>query len=221
MNMQVVFSKRAFNAIVTEVIDKNPLETGGIFIGYLLDNGIWVVVETIPPGIETINQQAYFEYDANFINYLANVIAQQYKGNLFVLGLWHRHPGSMDTFSSIDDETNNKFAQESQYGAISALVNCDSKMRLTVYHVDKQCNYTKMNWIVDDGYTIPENLLELRFNNVSELPILGRKTNVLKTSNNCETIHYNTSIVNNSTVSNSTEQTFENPATEKSDVKKR
>ena len=107
----IVFTKRAFNAIVTEAIDKHPLETGGIFIGYILDNGIWIVIETIPPGIDTINQRAYFEYDANFINYLSNVIAKQYKGNLQILGLWHRHPSSMDVFSSTDDGTNVNFAK--------------------------------------------------------------------------------------------------------------
>ena len=169
---QVVFTKRAFNAIVTETIDKNPLETGGIFIGYLLDNGIWVVVETIPPGIETTNQHAYFEYDTKFVNYVANVVAKQYKGNLSVLGLWHRHPGSMDVFSSTDDTTNIKFAKENKFGAISAIVNCDPNMRLTMYHVDSQCNYMKIDWSVDDG-VIPENLLELRYSNVSELPSLG------------------------------------------------
>ena len=70
MITHVIFTKRAFNAIITETIDKNPVETGGIFIGYLLDNGVFIVVETIPPGIKTVNQRAYFEYDADFINYL-------------------------------------------------------------------------------------------------------------------------------------------------------
>lgn len=143
MITHVIFTKRAFNAIITETIDKNPVETGGIFIGYLLDNGVCIVVETIPPGIKTVNQRAYFEYDADFINYLSNVIAKQYVGNLHVLGLWHRHPGSMDSFSTTDDGTNILFARNNgKYGAISALVNCDPKLRLTMYHVDSNCRYT-------------------------------------------------------------------------------
>jgi len=171
----VVFTKRAFNAIVAEALDKNPLETGGIFIGYILDNGIWIVLETIPPGIETINQRAYFEYDANFINYLSNVIAKQYKGNLQVLGLWHRHPSSMDVFSSTDDGTNVMFAKANPSGAISGLINCDPRMRLTMYHVDNLCHYTKIEWSVDDDI-IPENLLELRFTSPDDLPVLDSMT---------------------------------------------
>ncbi|MDR1170444.1 MAG: Mov34/MPN/PAD-1 family protein [Prevotellaceae bacterium] len=168
----IVFTKRAFNAIVTETLDRHPLETGGVFIGYILDNGIWVVIETIPPGIETVNQRSYFEYDANFITYLSNVIARQYKGNLQILGLWHRHPGSMDVFSSTDDGTNVMFAKANPLGAISGLINCDPKMRLTMYHVNSQCHYDKIDWSVDDGI-IPENLLELRFTGPTEFPVLG------------------------------------------------
>lgn len=172
MDCQVVFTPRAFNAIITETLDKHPLETGGIFIGYVLDNGVWIVVETIPPGIETVNQYAYFEYDASFINYLSNVVAKQYKGNLQVLGLWHRHPGSMDTFSGTDDVTNLQFARAGRVGALSALVNCDPKCRLTVYHVDQDGAYTRVNWMVDNDGLIPEELLALHFNSEEDLPTL-------------------------------------------------
>lgn len=175
----VVFTKRAFNAIVTETIDKNPVETGGIFIGYILDNGIWIVVETIPPGIDTVNERAYFEYDTEFINYLSNVVAKQYVGNLQVLGLWHRHPGSMDVFSSTDNETNILFANNSSYGAISCLVNCDPRMRLTMYGVDQQCNYTPIQWSVDDETLIPKELLKLQFSAEEDLPILNNKNNII------------------------------------------
>lgn len=175
MISHVIFTKRAFNAIITETIDKNPVETGGIFIGYLLDNGVCIVVETIPPGIKTINQRAYFEYDADFINYLSNVIAKQYVGNLHVLGLWHRHPGSMDSFSTTDDGTNILFARNNgKYGAISALVNCDPKLRLTMYHVDSNCGYTPIDWSVDDGI-IPADFLKLHYEDASNLPILGEQ----------------------------------------------
>lgn len=170
----VIFSQRAFNAIVTEVLDKDPTETGGIFIGYVLDNGAWVVVENIPPGYNAIHKPAYFEYDAEFVNYLSNVIALQYKGNLQVLGLWHRHPGSLDVFSPTDDETNLKFASEKPCGAISALVNYDPQMRLTMYHVDGQGKTKQTEWYVDDGETIPEDMLQLRFVSEEDLPNISQ-----------------------------------------------
>lgn len=180
----VIFSQRAFNSIVTEVIDKHPIETGGILIGYVLDNGAWVVVENIPPGYQkTIHRHSYFEYDTEFVNYLSNVIALQYKGNLQVLGLWHRHPGSMDVFSNTDDGTNLKFARDRQCGAISALVNCDPKMRITMYHVSPTGEYESIDWYVDDGETIPHEFLELWYRDEDSLPtfdsrgVIGRSNN--------------------------------------------
>lgn len=168
----VVFTKRAFNAIVTETLARNPIETGGIFLGYMLDNGIWAVVETIPPGIKTINEMAYFEYDTDFVNYLANVIALQYKKKIQVLGLWHRHPGSYDIFSGTDNSTNARFANSTPhgFGAISALVNCDPQLRLSMFAVDREAHYAPIPWVIDDGDIIPENYLELRFENANDLP---------------------------------------------------
>ena len=170
-NLCVIFSQRAFNAIVTETISKHPIETGGILIGYVLDNGSWIVVENVSPGFKSIHKTAYFEYDAQFVTYLANTLANQYKGNIKVLGLWHRHPGSMDIFSNTDVATNIMFARNNPAGAISALVNCDPQLRLTMYHVDASGNSQSIDWIIDDGNIIPEHFLALRYSHDSDMPI--------------------------------------------------
>ncbi len=170
----VVFTQRAFNAIVTETISKHPIETGGIFLGYILDNGTWIVVENIAPGFKSTHQAAYFEYDKDFVTYLANVIANQYKGNLRILGLWHRHPGDFDKFSSTDDETNRNYANDSEHGAISALVNCDPKFRLSMFHVSQNGEYHDAEWFVDEGDLIPQELLELYYTDVDNLPVFDR-----------------------------------------------
>ncbi|MBO5829159.1 MAG: Mov34/MPN/PAD-1 family protein [Paludibacteraceae bacterium] len=174
----VIFSQRAFNAIVSEVVDKHPVETGGILIGHVLNNGAWVVLESIPPGYSSIHKTAYFEYNEVFVNYLSNVIAKQYKGNIQLLGLWHRHPGSMDTFSSTDDETNFKFAKDNVMGAISGLVNCDPTMRITMYHVDQKGHYQNIEWYLDDGTIIPEELLALNYTKEEDLPTFNSRDNI-------------------------------------------
>ena len=171
----VVFTQRAFNSILTETIHKHPVETGGILIGYVLDSGARIVVENIPPGPQSTHQWGYFEYDVDFVNYLSNVVARQYVGNLQVLGLWHRHPGSMDTFSSTDDGTNRMFASEHPIGAISALVNCDPRARITMYHVAPNGAYTPIEWFVDDGDLIPENYLKLWYSSEEQMPMLTQR----------------------------------------------
>lgn len=165
----VVFSNKAYNAIIRESFDKDPVETGGILLGHVLDNGVWIVMEVLPPGINSIFQYAYFEYDEAFVNYLAQSVANQYKRPLDLLGLWHRHPGSMDVFSSTDDGTNATFARQNPAGVISGLVNIDPQFRLTMYHLDSPThrlmgrpNYDVVEVEVGDDI-IPEEYFELRY----------------------------------------------------------
>lgn len=165
----VVFSNKAYNAIIRESFDKDPVETGGILLGHILDNGVWIVMEVLPPGINSIFQYAYFEYDEAFVNYLAQSVANQYKRPLDLLGLWHRHPGSLDIFSTTDDSTNTTFARQNPAGVISGLVNIDPKFRLTMYHMDMPTHrlmgrpdYNVVDVEVGDDI-IPEEYFELRY----------------------------------------------------------
>lgn len=165
----VVFSNKAYNAIIRESFDKDPVETGGILLGHVLSNGVWIVMEVLPPGINSIFQYAYFEYDEAFVNYLAQSVANQYKQPLDLLGLWHRHPGSMDVFSTTDDGTNTTFARQNPAGVISGLVNIDPNFRITMYHLDRPMgriigrpNYSVVDVEVGDDI-IPDEYFELRY----------------------------------------------------------
>ena len=157
----IVFSNKAYNAIIDETFKKDPIETGGILLGHVLDNGTWIVMEVLPPGIYSTHEYAFFEYDDRFVNYLANSVASKYEQELSLLGLWHRHPGSMDFFSGTDDGTNAKFASLSPCGAISGLVNVDPKFRLTMRHVAYPLKYDIVDFEVGDDI-IPEAYFELR-----------------------------------------------------------
>ena len=157
--MKVIFSNRAYIALLSETQEKITTETGGVFLGYYEDD-TWYVVESIDPGPSSIFQVAYFEYDKKYVNHLINKIARMYKKNLSLIGLWHRHPGSFDVFSNTDDGTNYSYAQLAPQGAISALVNIDPKFRLTVYHVPLNLRYKKITYQVGDEY-FPKDVLSL------------------------------------------------------------
>lgn len=185
----VVFSNKAYNAIIRESFDKDPVETGGILLGHILNNGIWIVMDVLPPGIHSIFEWAYFEYDDEFVNYLAQSVANQYKIPLELLGLWHRHPGSMDYFSTTDDQTNFTFASQNPYGVISGLVNIDPVFRLTMYHMDHNSRisqnrplYESIPIEVGDDI-IPQEYFELKYYDGEESglhPQLDRKTRLAK-----------------------------------------
>ena len=153
----VVFSNKAYNAIIRESFDKDPVETGGILLGHVLDNGVWIVMEVLPPGVNSIFQYAYFEYDEAFVNYLAQSVANQYKRPLDLLGLWHRHPSLMKTFSSTDDGTNKTYS-DMLGGAISGIVTLGNGFDITMYYVPCDVRYERIEWVVDDKQ-IPKEYL--------------------------------------------------------------
>lgn len=164
----VIFSDKAYNAIIRESFAKHPVETGGILLGYILDD-VWIVMEVIPPGMKGVHEPAYFEPDREFVNYLAHSVANQYKEPLQLLGLWHRHPGSMDYFSSTDDGTNSKWASLNPAGVISGLVNIDPAFRLTMYHLDhiegqrpRNIAYSTVDVQIGDNLIL-DDLFELRY----------------------------------------------------------
>jgi hypothetical protein len=163
---KIIFSKRAYNSIVVESYDKIKTETGGILLGNIIDD-IWYVVEVIDPGPNSIFTVSYFEYDTAYVNHLAKAISKLYKIELAVLGLWHRHPGSMDTFSSTDDLTNAEFAKLHPKGAISGLLNIDPNLRLTMYHVSFPLKYTATFFDIGD-HLLPDSLLEFKFFEVEQ-----------------------------------------------------
>ena len=158
--MEVYFSERAFVAVLAETLERVKIETGGLFLGKVID-GNFYIIETIDPGPKSIFTPVYFEYDQEYTEHLINKIAKLYNTRLELIGLWHRHPGSFDIFSSTDDGTNIKFANMRPDGAISGLVNIDPEFRFTMYHVNNKCEYKKINYQVGDNF-IPEEYMKLK-----------------------------------------------------------
>jgi len=162
MEQQIVFSERAYVAILRETLKEINTETGGVFLGHF-ENGKWYIVESLAPGPQSTFSPVTFEYDVDFVNYLANKTNVLYKRPPRIMGLWHRHPGSMDTFSSTDNGTHEKFSHLNPYGIVSMLVNIDPTFRLSVYNVFRHNGRLvvpnrKLPFIVGDRY-IPRELL--------------------------------------------------------------
>lgn len=133
---KVVLSDRAFIQIFNESRARIQTETGGLLLGHF-DQGVWYVVEASDPGINAKFFGAYHEGDDVYENHVCGVISRTYKYPLVFLGMWHRHPGSLDSFSGTDDGTNFKYAGSAGNGCISAIVNYDPDFRITFYYVEQ------------------------------------------------------------------------------------
>lgn len=158
--MKVIFSDRAYASVLAETTEKIKTETGGLFLGKI-ENDVWYIIEAIDPGPKSIFEVAYFEYDTKYTEHLINKIANLYNAEFELIGLWHRHPGSFDIFSSTDDGTNSKYASMRRQGAISGLVNIDPDFRFTMYHVAQPCKYSKISYEIGND-KIPEKFLQLK-----------------------------------------------------------
>jgi len=155
--MKVILSNRAYSTIISETSKRFATETGGIFLGCYIDM-IWFIIETIKPGPNAIFTENYFEYDHEYATFQINKKAKEYIVDLSLVGVWHKHPGLYNSFTATDDETNSLFAKLSDNGAISILVNVDSSIILTPYHVSWPLKYTKLEHIIGDKH-IPSSLL--------------------------------------------------------------
>jgi proteasome lid subunit RPN8/RPN11 len=176
---KVIFAQDAFNTMMAETMHKHPVETGGILLGNI-ENGIWYVMESIEPGPGSIFQAHYFEYDHDFVNYLANARARRYQLPIRLLGLWHRHPGSFDVFSSTDDGTNRDFAKRNPLGAISGLVNIDPEFRFSLYHFDEALKYRKVGFEIDDEKIPSKFFLKKYSDKLSSVvvPVIAPESNI-------------------------------------------
>lgn len=160
---KIVFSDRAFAQIYTETQARIQTETGGLLLGHY-DHGTWYVIETCDPGWRGVFEVAYHEGDGEYENHVAAIMARLYKHPLVFLGMWHRHPGSLDTFSGTDDVTNWGYVDScSARGCISGLINYDPEFRMTFYYCEQQqgpsMRYTRVDVEVgDDKFERPELL---------------------------------------------------------------
>lgn len=149
-------SDRAAATVYSEVLKNGRNETGGVFIGYII-NRIWYIVEAVDAGIKTINSEVFFEWDKNYVNHLIGKLRPIYKVPLTVLGFWHRHPGDMNYFSDTDEDTIKENLHHMKLGLISMLVNVDPKLRMTFYYCYGN-EIMKIRYDIGDE-CFPKNLL--------------------------------------------------------------
>lgn len=161
---KVVLSDRAYIQIFNESQSRIQTETGGLLLGHF-DNGVWYVIEASDPGINAKFYNAYHEGDDVYENHVCGVISRTYKYPLVFLGMWHRHPGSLDSFSGTDDGTNYKYAGSAGNGCISAIINYDPEFRITFYYAEQgdyqRVYYTKVDIEVGDDKIPNKDMLKV------------------------------------------------------------
>lgn len=137
--MQVVFSDRASASMTVDIqysiLEKK--EIGGVLLGHI-ENNIFYVIENVCPGFNIISSPVTFQYDKEFVDYLANHYSQMYKPKLHVIGLWHTHIDGEGIFSPSDRELNDCFVEAFGNCIVSSLIVInDPNVRIVNYCIDE------------------------------------------------------------------------------------
>jgi integrative and conjugative element protein (TIGR02256 family) len=93
-----------------------PLETGGMLIGYVGDNGEPVVNNVIGPGPKARHGKFKFVPDGGYQQEALEKIFLNTEGRETYLGDWHTHPKGGNSPSYIDKRTLAKIAHEPASG---------------------------------------------------------------------------------------------------------
>lgn len=147
---QVIGSKRSLTTIIAEAYANGGDETGGILLGHM-DGADWYLVESTGPGYDAMHTPTRHEMNNRFVNYVYRTTAHLYRDMPTLIGFWHRHPGTFNRFSDLDDVVNTKYVAAVGNGTLSFLVNFTPEPQLTCYYLDPDdwC-YHPVHLIVDN-----------------------------------------------------------------------
>lgn len=107
INIAVEFSKEALERMVRESLSEQERETGGVLIGSWqrgFDRSILIKIKRASgPGMDAVQKAALFRPDLNY--YRNRVDYYREKHGWDYMGEWHKHPGSYEKMSLIDEKT--------------------------------------------------------------------------------------------------------------------
>jgi len=91
--------------LLMEAERMSPRETGGILIGYVGDNGDYVITHITGPGMEASHGRFRFKPDHAYQQATINRIFEETSGGSDYLGDWHTHPSGGCSMSWLDHRT--------------------------------------------------------------------------------------------------------------------
>jgi integrative and conjugative element protein (TIGR02256 family) len=133
-----LFSRAAREVIEQEVERIDPeSETGGILMGRRLNDGEILVIAATGPGPQADHQRHTFAPDTRYVNRKLREVSERYPGVDFV-GVWHKHPPTLDHPSGGDLEQARAILRDPDYGidelVAPIVVLRDGEARIKVYY---------------------------------------------------------------------------------------
>lgn len=96
--------KSLVDSIIEETLVNEPLETGGMLLGYIEQRNYYVV-DLIDAGPKAIHDSDYFLSDGKYQQPLLEQKFFNSNGRITFLGDWHSHPNGDSYLSQLDMDT--------------------------------------------------------------------------------------------------------------------
>lgn len=117
----IIFNESHLEVIEKEILSFGTVETGGVLMGCITDDGI--TVEAISgPGPKAIHENFYFRADPNYIDMFIDMSYANSQGKWEYLGEWHTHPQTTPEPSIKDLISLEEIAESSDNFAILLII---------------------------------------------------------------------------------------------------
>lgn len=92
------------NSIIDQTLFSEPLETGGMLLGYIEQRNYYVV-DLVDAGPEAVHEREYFLPDGKYQQPILEQKFFESNGKVTFLGDWHSHPNADSYLSNLDMKT--------------------------------------------------------------------------------------------------------------------
>jgi integrative and conjugative element protein (TIGR02256 family) len=161
-DLELLLTESAVETIKHEVVH-NPRErkeTGGILIGGQAATNQFFIVEATGPGANANHQRTEFSPDVEHAQRRLDEMRKEW--DVFWLGTWHKHPGSMQRLSEGDVQQMRRLVQDPDTldEILSVIVTQNDDIRLRTYHMDDGLEAHRIDTaIVEDDIPIRKQFL--------------------------------------------------------------
>ena len=161
-DLELLLTESAVETLKREVVrnGRKREETGGVLIGGRAATNQFFVAETTGPGANANHQRTEFSPDVEHAQRRLDEMRKEWE--VFWLGTWHKHPGSMQRLSEGDVQQMRRLIKDPDTlnEILSVIVTRQDAIRLRTYHMDDGLKAHRIDTsIVEDDIPIRKQFL--------------------------------------------------------------
>lgn len=115
-------STKAWNQIERAVRKNRQIETGGILMGYQMNEQDWMITYASEPGPNAVQQTHSVFFDEHYLKNLISRLSKRGAGRWKYIGDWHSHTVKRLSPSKVDKHTVVEKASQAKYASNSPIM---------------------------------------------------------------------------------------------------